>query len=90
MLCDPGISAGPKVGASYFMSLIEVHMDRPLGKKEPLRNLHNFPLVCLAQTLKLFGNFLFNASSLLMPCYRIWAALTTEIVHLNLFQILLD
>ena len=85
MLCVTGISNGPTGGASYFIQLMGVNMDRPLGKKEPLRNLHNFPLVCLAQTLKLFGHFLFKASSFLIPCYQIWAALPPEIYTLSLF-----
>ena len=78
MLCVTGISDGPTGGASYFIQLMGVNMDRPLGKKEPLRNLHNFPPVCLAQTLKLFGHFLFNSSYFLMPCYRMWEVLSQE------------
>ena len=43
---------------------------------------HNFPMVCLAQTLKLFGHFLSDA--------LLWGALPPRICALNLFQILLD
>ena len=61
MLCVTGISNGPTGGASYFIQLMGVNMDRPLGKKEPLRNLHNFLMVCLAQSLKLFRHYLSDA-----------------------------